>query len=189
MDTRTSTRQRVDGLGKKQWLKERLTTLAELRGAKAPSPDALKALASALSGFSDSVVEQACQTLERALVSEYESKMPSLATLMDACRGASRIKTPPIEYGFYRCGRCKNTYAATKTPLGGCQACGFGVLTQIREPEGEFDHASYMRDVRPEKYVRVADVIRELVDKRRREGKPVNPQLLAAIQMRAGDAA
>lgn len=149
--------------------------MAELRGAQVPSPDALKALASPLSDFSDSVLELACQNLERATVGEYESRMPTLAALLEACRAVSRVKHPDPEWGFYRCERCKNGYAATSTPMGGCQACGHGVLKQTKSPEPEFNHAAYMRDVRdhPEKYVKVSDCIREVMDRRRREGKPV----------------
>jgi hypothetical protein len=148
-------------------------TLAELRGAKPPSIDAVNALASSLAGFSESVVDQACETLENAPRGEYEAAMPTLAMLMDACRTAARVKVPGPEWGFYACGRCKTTYAATQTPTGGCRACGALSLIQTKAPEPEFNHAAYMADVRlhPERYVRVADVIREVMEKRRREGK------------------
>lgn len=52
----------------------------------------------------------------------------------------------------------------------------------------EFDHAAYMRDVRahPERYVRVGDVIREVMDRRRAAGKPIPDMFRDSKQ---GDAA
>lgn len=78
---------------KPSWIAKRLMTMAELRGAPFPSTDALKAISSALSGFTQQVIEEACSKLERAAVADYEPRMPTLQKLEDACREASQPRT------------------------------------------------------------------------------------------------
>lgn len=135
-----------DGLSKQNWTIRRLMTMAELRGAPYPSTDALKAFASALSGFTDAVIDAGCQKLERATVGDYESRMPTLAILVESCRVQVRAKSSTL-----------------------------------------FNHNAYMRDVRANRdnYVSLADIVRELNDKRRAEGK----SLCIRIDPKVGDAA
>lgn len=83
---------------------KRLATMAELRGAQPPSGDALRSLASSLSGFAQSAVERACQKLENAPVASYEPRMPTLATLMETCRECARADVTHSRY----CGRCRD---------------------------------------------------------------------------------
>ena len=158
----------------KSWIVSRLKTLVQLRGGS-PDGQVIAAMASGLSGFSEAAIDKACTVLERNM-GEYESRMPPLAMILDACRASlneKQAESGPV--GLYRCERCKASYAAYRTPVGGCQGCGYGVLLQTKAPEPEFDHAGYMRDVRahPERYVKVSDVIREVIAKRRAQGKPV----------------
>ena len=164
-----------------------MMTLAELRGAQPPSSDALDALASALSGFSESVVDEACAKLERTTVGDYEARMPSLATLIDACRGASSIRLAAPQYEVWTCEGCHNQIAARETPAGGCQNCGRLLIRQLAPKEPEFNHAAYIADVRNhrEKYVRIGDIVRELNDKRKAEGK----SLCLFLDPKVGDAA
>jgi len=62
------------------------------------------AYANALSGFTEAVIDQACQSLEHATRGEYEPAMPSMAKLEEACREAMREKKAVTRY----CGRCSD---------------------------------------------------------------------------------
>jgi hypothetical protein len=67
------------------WLVERLKTLASLRGVKAPSQ--LNAFASALSGFDDATIDEACGSIERQ--ERAVRKFPPLPELLAECRRAA----------------------------------------------------------------------------------------------------
>lgn len=181
---KTNTTRQGGASGKKHWLKERLTTMAELRGAKLPSNEALAALASSLSGFSEAVIESVCADFEGRVRGDFESPMPSLGSLMDACRKESYIAAESPKWGVWICESCKNGLASKEgTPKGGCPNCGHGVLKMRVKPEQRFDHEAYMRDVHrnPQDYVKVSDVIRECAATRQKQGKFVDLALLAAI--------
>lgn len=130
-------------------------------------------MAGRLSGFSEAVIDKACYVLEGIVPSEFESKMPPIGTIEDACRNASRVAQEPAKFWLWECRRCAATYASREASTNGCQKCG-GSLVLMSQPE-EFDHAAYMRDVRqhPQTYVRVADVFREVIAKRQAEGKRI----------------
>lgn len=165
---------RSTGSSRKNWIKKRLLTLSELRGAKPISEDSFDAMAAQMRGFSESVIDKACLTLENAIQDGYEPRMPPLAILLDACRAASRVAQEPAKFWIWECKRCDAVFASKESNAHGCTNCG-GSLVLTSRPEENFDHGSYMRDVRqhPEKYIRISDVIREVTAKRQAEGKRV----------------
>jgi len=74
------------------WIRKRLLIAAELRGAGAPSPEALNAIVDGLSGFRQSVIDRACAELEiTPPVDAYAPRMPTMAAILNACRRADTL--------------------------------------------------------------------------------------------------
>jgi hypothetical protein len=73
--------------------------LAECRGAKQPSEDALDAYVSSLSGFTEEATMRAFEHWTEAPAREFGSQMPSVVELVESCRQACVKKTR-------WCGRC-----------------------------------------------------------------------------------
>jgi predicted nucleic acid-binding Zn-ribbon protein len=115
--------------------------------------------------------------------------MPTLATITRECQDVSKGKRidQPLRLCLWRCEDCGVVVASEHPPAGGCQQCGYAVLLQVSKAEPAFDRGAYVRDVRAnrENYVRYADCVREVIAKRRAEGKPV----WDFKDLRAGDAA
>lgn len=101
-DLRTSTTRRGQNSTGKTWVKRRILTMAELRGAPVPSSDAQIAYASALSGFSEATIEAACQRVENTVRGDYEPAMPPLAKLEEVCREITKARQAVTRW----CGRC-----------------------------------------------------------------------------------
>lgn len=115
------------------WVKKRLTTMAELRGAQLPSSDALTAMASALSGFTDALIDAGCAALESAEIAQYEARMPTIHALEEACRATA---SAPKKTRW--CGKCREGNLADGSRCGcACLDCnGSGWVTFEREVKG-----------------------------------------------------
>lgn len=84
-------------------MKNGLVILAELRGAPLPSDDAQNAIASAVDGFDEAAILKGLETLGTAPIGPFDSKMPPLSAIVDACRrSAADLKTENSRW----CGRC-----------------------------------------------------------------------------------
>jgi hypothetical protein len=88
--------------------------MVELRGGNPLSTDALRKIASMLSGYSDTIVGAACDELERAEVDPY-NKVPSLETIVSVCRRAAQAD---ITEKRRWCGRCFEGVIRSGKPKG-----------------------------------------------------------------------
>lgn len=110
--------------------------MAELRGAGIITPDAQAAMARGLSGFTEAVIDRACNVLEMAPVEPFAPRMPTMSQMLEACRKESA--EPETKSQF--CGHCQHG----RKRLGGvvvlcecvCPVCeGAGVV--MVKPNGQ----------------------------------------------------
>lgn len=110
-----------------------------------PSPEALAALATALSGFSDDVLDRACAGLEQKAIDAYEPRMPTLSTLESACRAAASGQKRTRWCGRCRMGLVRGSDGEIRYCPCDCALChNSGWTTERRDvPKMPYAKASY----------------------------------------------